>query len=410
MNTPLEPPLPPTSVSPSRRFTTTGFWRALPAGMRRRWWMFRPLDLIARHWPMFKKRRGLLVVRMDGIGDMVLFRRSLDHYADVFGVDQSDITVLGCNSWSKISDVVFAGYRVISIDEHAFSRRPFYRFKVSLWVRSLAPEITVCDSYMRRALMADSLVWMSGAPKQIVSVPYVSERTRSEFNYYISGADNIIDTGPYPTHEVIRHSRFLSFVAGRTIDAEPPVIQWRDRRPPVEDGAPYVVMNTGSNEPGRRWPLSGFAGLARRFLDDGYRVVFSGQAGERTDDGAVETLTSEDGIIDLTDKTSLPELLDLINHAALVVSNDTGPAHLSIALGTPTVVIVGGGHFGSFVPYPESVAPDTARFVFQKMECYHCFWRCHRRANKFQLFPCIGAINEDRVWSACEDLMGRTST
>jgi len=353
---------------------------------------------------MFKKRRGLLVVRMDGIGDMVLFRRSLDHYADVFGVDQSDITVLGCNSWSKISDVVFAGYRVISIDEHAFSRRPFYRFKVSLWVRSLAPEIAVCDSYMRRALMADSLVWMSGAPKQIVSVPYVSERTRSEFNYYISGADNIIDTGPYPTHEVTRHSRFLSFVAGRTIDAEPPVIQWRDRKPPVEDGAPYVVMNTGSNEPGRRWPLSGFAGLARRFLDDGYRVVFSGRSGERTDGGAVETLTDEDGVIDLTDKTSLPELLDLMNHAALMVSNDTGPAHLSIALGTPTVVIVGGGHFGSFVPYPESVAPDTARFVFQEMECYHCFWRCHRRANKFQLFPCIGAINEDRVWSACKEL------
>ena len=38
--------------------------------------------------------------------------------------------------------------------------------------------------------------------------------------------------------------------------------------------------------------------------------------------------------------------------ASAVLSNDSGPAHLSIALGTPTVVVVGGGHFGSFVPYP----------------------------------------------------------
>ena len=92
----------------SGRFRTTAFWRALPAGMRRRWWMFRPLDLIARHWPVFKKRRGVLVVRMDGIGDMVLFRRALDHYAEAFGVEDSDITVLGCTSWGDIADAVEA--------------------------------------------------------------------------------------------------------------------------------------------------------------------------------------------------------------------------------------------------------------------------------------------------------------
>jgi len=67
-----------------------------------------------------------------------------------------------------------------------------------------------------------------------------------------------------------------------------------------------------------------------------------------------------DGVVDLMGKTSLPQLLDVINHAALVVSNDTGPAHLSIALGTPTLVIVGGGHFGCFVPYPPDACPANA--------------------------------------------------
>jgi ADP-heptose:LPS heptosyltransferase len=392
-------------AGPSWRFQTTAFWRALPAGMRRRWWMFRILDLIARHWPVFKKPRGILVVRMDGIGDMVLFRRTLEHYAEAFGVEKSDITVIGCTSWGNLADVVFEGYRVHVIDEHAFARRPFYRFKISLWVRSLAVAVAVCDSYMRRALMADSLVWVSAAPRQIVSLPYVSERTRPEFAYYLSQVDEIIDTGPYPTHEVDRHFRFISAIAGRKIKPETPRIQWRDQAPPVDAGDAYAVLNPGSNEPGRRWPMAGYAGLARRLLDRGVRVVLVGRPDERSDAPAIEDMSKEDGIIDLTGRTNLPQLLDLMNHARLVISNDTGPAHLSIALARPTVVIVGGGHFGSFVPYPKNVTPDWARFVYQEMECYHCFWRCHRRANKFQLFPCVGAISEERVWAECETLL-----
>ena len=84
----------------------------------------------------------------------------------------------------------------------------------------------------------------------------------------------------------------------------------------------------------------------------------------------------------------------------------SGPAHLSIALGRPTVVIVGGGHFNSFVPYPKEITPPTARFVYKEMECYHCFWRCHLRANKHKIFPCVGSIGEERILEACETLLG----
>ena len=399
----------PESVPPGR-FRTTPFWRALPAGMRRRWWMFRPLDLIARHWPVFKKRHGVLVVRMDGIGDMVLFRRALDHCGNIFEVEKSDITVLGCESWGHLADEVFRGYRVFAIDEHAFARRPFYRFRVSLWVRGLAPAVAVCDSYMRRALMADSLAWVSAAPRTVSSLPYVSERTRSEFNYYLSQANEIIDTGPYPTHEVIRHFRFISALGGKTVVPETPRIPWRDTLPSVDGwdsgGGAYAALNTGSNEPGRRWPLTGYRAIARNLLERGLRVVFVGRPDEQGDGSAIAGLAQEDRVVNLMGKTSLAQLLDLMAHAALVVSNDTGPAHLSIALGRPTVVIVGGGHFGSFVPYPEDVTPRDARFVYQEMECYHCFWRCHKRVDKYQLFPCIGAIEEDQVWAACEDLLG----
>ena len=70
------------------------------------------------------------------------------------------------------------------------------------------------------------------------------------------------------------------------------------------------------------------------------------------------------------------------------------------------VVIVGGGHMGCFVPYPDAVAPAHARFVFHRMECYHCFWRCTKRARDGDVFPCVGAVSEDQVWEALQGVLG----
>jgi ADP-heptose:LPS heptosyltransferase len=391
--------------TPGHRFESTRYWRSLPGGMPRRWWLFRPFDLIARHWPIFKKPAGLLVVRMDGIGDMVLFRSALDHYADVFGVERAAITILGCHSWRDIAPVVLAGYRVITINEHAYARRPFYRFKISLKVRRLAPAVVVCDSYMRRPLMADSLVWMSGAPRQVVSLPYISEGTRAEFGYYLSQTDEIINTGVYPTHEVIRHFRFLSALAARPLKPEAPAIAWRDAPPPIEDGSPYVVLNPGSNEPGRRWPFGEYLKIAEAIVARGMRVVFVGRSDEAPAPAELKNIEARSGMINRYARTTLPELLDLMKSAAAVVSNDTGPAHLAIALGVPSVVVVGGGHFGSFVPYPADVTPSNARFVFHEMPCYHCFWRCPLRQTKSEAFPCIAAVDKGQVQAALDDLL-----
>lgn len=391
--------------APVSRFASSRFWRAFPAGMRRRWWLFRLLDLAARHWPVSGMRKGLVVVRMDGIGDMVLFRASLDHYAEVFGVARGDITVLGCKSWEAIAVEAFAGYRVLCIDEHAYARRPFHRFAVSLMVRRLNPAITVCDAFFRRALMADSLAWITGAPRTVMSLPYISNRTRAEFTWYLSQASEVVDTGPYPVHEIVRHFAFLSHLASDAIAPGPPELPWREAEAPVPAGGPYAVLNPGSNEPGRRWPIVSYVALAARLLDDGLRVVLVGSPAQRPPESELASIVGRAGFIDLMGKTSLPGLLDLLKHAALVVSNDSGPAHVAIALGAPTVVIVGGGHFGSFFPYPDGVAPANARFLHRVMDCYHCFWRCPKRASEQDSFPCVAAVPLDDAWAAARDLL-----
>ena len=133
-------------VSSKVTFNSNSFWRLFPAGMRRRWWLFRPFDLVARYWPLFNVRKGLVVVRMDGIGDMVLFRNSLDYYEKVFGISQNEITVLGCKSWGALTEGLFCGYRVIAISEHSYAKKFTYRIYINFLVRRLRPKLVISDS------------------------------------------------------------------------------------------------------------------------------------------------------------------------------------------------------------------------------------------------------------------------
>jgi ADP-heptose:LPS heptosyltransferase len=374
----------------------------------RRWWLFHPLDLMVRLWPIGRRRRGVLVIRMDGIGDMVLFQGAFRHYPAAFGVSRSEITVLGQTYWASLAELVYQGCRFRAIDEHAFARRPLYRFTTSLWVRRQRFAVAVCDSYLRQPLVADTLVYASRAPLRIVAQPYVSPKTQAMFDWHLARVHRVIDTGPYPTHEIVRHFRFVSAIAGDALPAEAPVLPRRAAPRPL--AGPYAVLNLGSNEPGRRWPLAAFLDIAEHLAQRGLRLVFTGGRVEAALRPPVAEAARRspwgDSFVDRIASTSLAELMDLQQHAELVISSDTGPAHLAIGLGAPTIVIVGGGHFTSFVPYPDALTPPQVRFVWRELPCYHCFWNCTQPHEAGASYPCLTAVSVAQVRDAAEELLG----
>ena len=374
--------------------------RSLP----RRWWLFRPFDLLARYWPVRRKRRGALIVRIDGIGDMMLFHGAFAHYPEALGIPLSEVTLLGCASWASIAPRLFPGCRFRAIDEHRYDKSPFYRFRISLWVRRQGFATALCDSFLRKPLVADSLLYVSGAPRLVAAKPYQSAKTQRLFDWYLARYHQVIDTGAYPTHEIIRHFRFLSALGGREIRPAPPRLDWSAASSPPVPGA-YAVINFGGNEPGRRWSFDHFLAVAEVLAQSGLSVVFIGGRAEEAFKQRLAALPGEKRFIDLIGATTLAELLDLLRQAALVVSNDTGPAHLAIGLGTPSVVIVGGGHFGSFVPYPADVSPPNVRFVYRERSCFHCFWNCTEPHQSGSAFPCIDAIERAAVLAAIDEVV-----
>jgi ADP-heptose:LPS heptosyltransferase len=76
-------------------------------------------------------------------------------------------------------------------------------------------------------------------------------------------------------------------------------------------------------------------GLVRR----GYEVALTGSGGEKE----LTQLVSDaaPGSLNLGGETDLSTLIALVARASVVVSNDTGPAHLAYALRTPSVTVFG---------------------------------------------------------------------
>jgi ADP-heptose:LPS heptosyltransferase len=107
--------------------------------------------------------------------------------------------------------------------------------------------------------------------------------------------------------------------------------------PPVR-GERLAVLQPGSTDPRRCWPATRFAAVGDALARAGAQVAINGTAAEAPLVRAVAE-AMEQPSIDLSGRLSLRGLCGLLERARIMVSNDTGPLHLALALGTPCVGI-----------------------------------------------------------------------
>ena len=137
-------------------------------------------------------------------------------------------------------------------------------------------------------------------------------------------------------HERLRWCRFLGAYG---IAADPGAL----RLPPPNEEPPVagaVVVHPGADAPARRWPVERYARVARRLGAAGHRVVVTGGPAERDLVDAVAEMAAlgpQDTFLGLP----FGRFSALVARAALVVSGDTGPAHLAAAHGAPSVTLFG---------------------------------------------------------------------
>lgn len=99
-----------------------------------------------------------------------------------------------------------------------------------------------------------------------------------------------------------------------------------------------VIIQPGATDPRRRWPAARFAAVADALVEEGAIAVINGSINESGLARAVAQ-SMRHRSVNLAGKADLSALCGLLARAELVVSNDTGPLHLALALGRPCIGI-----------------------------------------------------------------------
>jgi len=101
----------------------------------------------------------------------------------------------------------------------------------------------------------------------------------------------------------------------------------------------YAVLIPGSAQVSKCWPVERFAALADKLTSEhGLSVVATGSGPEATMIDQIRDRASCP-ILSLAGRTSLPELVEVLRRARVVISNDTGPGHIAAALARPLVMM-----------------------------------------------------------------------
>lgn len=144
-------------------------------------------------------------------------------------------------------------------------------------------------------------------------------------------------------------------------------IRQRLQRHDFDPKQPWVVIHPGAAAPSRRYPPENFARLAGSLTNEhGWQVIYTGSASERP---LIEEIRAKSKApsLSLAGRLGFGELAALIGLAPILISNNTGPAHIAAATGTPVIdlyALTNPQHQPWGVPH---------RVLFHDVACKYCY-------------------------------------
>lgn len=208
---------------------------------------------------------------------------------------------------------------------------------------------------------------------------------------------------PYPEHlhEIDRHLALMELLGApsRGRELEFP-LRPKDTRAAAAlraraglDARTYAVLHPGGTSRSRRWPPERFAAVGDALAAEGLRVAVTGVGVEAPLTRAVmRTMRAE--AADLSGRTILGAFAALLRDAALLVSNDTGAAHLAAALRTPSVVAFTASDPRRWAPL-DAERHRVARVQVECSPCPHLVCPIdHRCAERLQVRSVLSQARE----------------
>lgn len=316
----------------------------------------------------FKSNR-LLIVRLDAIGDYVLFRNYIYTIKDSEKYKNYSFHFLGNVAFKELAtyfekDVIDRFYFINPKDFYTVLTWNFYeRLKIILSFKIKRFDVLVNPVHSRVEYF-DFFINELGAKKKIGSLGddanFSSKEQYQRCNHLYN---ELIETSDHGIFEFIRNRIFVQNLIGKEVFTR---LEFKKEPNSAINGTlspNMIIIVPGAGAKWRMWDTRNFAKLIELIDGDSGSVFDYIIVGSKSESYLAEEIIKYSGykknILNYGGKSSLVDLVYLIWNARVVIANETSAVHIAAAVGTPVVCISNGNHFGRFNPYPVPVSQSV---------------------------------------------------
>jgi len=336
---------------------------------------------------------NVLIVRPDSIGDFIIFSAILPRFRTLH--PQAKISIVLQDTVAQLAKECPYVDEIITFKESRI-REAQYRTEILKQLQDRCFDIAYYPVYSRSEI-GDLLTLCSSAKKKVTFngdclniLPDIKSRNDKYYDLLIPGAAGVM----IETH---RNMEFMKALGINVPDYEGTCI-WANEED--ENHINHLLKSLKINNPVaispfakfeiKDWPINKWSQLLSHYPDEQIVICGGPENFERAQ--KLIELSSHRNIYNLCGKTTLTQTAVLLSRCKFFIGVDTGPAHMAVAVNIPNVVLMGGGHFGRFMPY----SPSTT-MVHCKMNCVNCNWRCRFGSKPA---PCLTQISVETVTKA----------
>jgi lipopolysaccharide heptosyltransferase I len=160
-----------------------------------------------------------------------------------------------------------------------------------------------------------------------------------------------------------------------------------------DDPKPFLAICPFSTWETKNWPLENWRRLTSD-LADRFRILLVGSNKDRAAAAAIAAAGS--GAVDLTGRTSLDVLGEVLRRCRIVVGSDSGPAHLATAVGGPRVLML----FGATPWRRTGPFGEQHRVLSLELECQPCL----QRTCPLGHLNCLRSLTPEMVLQAISEM------
>jgi lipopolysaccharide heptosyltransferase II len=196
-------------------------------------------------------------------------------------------------------------------------------------------------------------------------------------------------TKPQDLHRVEEYIALLELFSGKKTDAPNVSLHHSFQK------KPHIVVNINSEASSRRLTVPKAVeelNLLRKSIAEPIYLIGALKEKPFVDE-VVNKLENKSNIENVAGRTNLPQLVELLASAQLVLTTDSGPAHLANALGTHTLVLFGAGNEANTAPYNKSL---LTAIRLGKLSCEPCVKNV---CKLYEVPQCMQQLNMEMVIS-----------